>query len=413
MHPAAVMRAAHEAGLDAVAICDHNAAENVGAVVRAGQAARVAVIPGMEITSEEEAHIVALLPDVEAAERLQAAVYADLPGENDERAFGPQVIVDETGEVLGFNQHLLIGATRWSVERVVEAVHRERGLAIAAHVDRERFGLVGQLGMIPPDLALDAIEVSSRMPVAEGRRRFAGDRRPVLVSSDAHAPGQIGRGVTFMRLEQATTDEIRLALASREGRLVLGGGRPMDELALHILDVARNAIEAGATRLDLEVVEDLAGDRLVSDVRDNGRGMSPEMVAKATDPFFTTRTTRRVGLGLPLLGDAARAAGGALTIESAPGRGTHLRATFQHGHIDRAPLGDLETTLLVLVAGHPELDLRFRHVVAGEEFALGSKEVGAACGGSPPSSGECLEVWRRAVREGEDRLARLRAPVSR
>ncbi|HUK61694.1 MAG TPA: PHP domain-containing protein, partial [Dongiaceae bacterium] len=136
-----MMRAAHEAGLDAVAICDHNAAENVGAAVRAGLAARVAVIPGMEITSEEEAHIVALLPDVEAAERLQAAVYADLPGENDERAFGSQVIVDEAGEVLGFNQHLLIGATRWSVEHVVEAVHRERGLAIAAHVDRERFGL--------------------------------------------------------------------------------------------------------------------------------------------------------------------------------------------------------------------------------------------------------------------------------
>ena len=187
----------------------------------------------------------------------------------------------------------------------------------------------------------------------------------------------------------------------------------MDELALHILDIAQNGVEAGATRIDLDIVEDPAADRLVIEVRDNGRGMPPEVVAKAADPFYTTRTTRRVGLGLPLLADAARASGGDLTIESRAGAGTQVRATFGHGHIDRAPLGDLETTLLVLLAGHEGVDVRFRHAVAGEEFVLWSEDVRAACGGAPLSSAECLTVLRRAIREGETRLARARVPASR
>ncbi len=311
MHPSGLVDAAIEAGLDALAVCDHNSAENVAAVKRAGLTAGMAVIPGMEITSEEETHILALLPTVEAALELQSRVYRSLPGRNDERAFGLQVIANEHAEVLGFNEHLLAGATTLDVDSVVDAIHNARGLAVASHVDRERFGIIGQLGMIPSGLELDALEISCRTSLSEARGAFAPrDEFPLLCSSDAHEPKDVGRAVTFMLLAEPTLAELRRALAGEDGRAILGGGRPMEDLALHILDIAQNSIEAGATAIEIDLLEYPAADQLIFEVRDNGRGMGPEILAKATDPFYTTRTTRRVGMGLALLSEAARAAGG-------------------------------------------------------------------------------------------------------
>ena len=157
MHPTAIVATAVQAGLDGVVVCDHNSAENLAAVQRAGQRVGLAVLAGIEIASAEEVHIVALLPDVDAAQILQRRVYDALPGKNDEGAFGMQVVAGEDGEVLGFNQRLLIGATTMSLEEVVAAIHAAGGVAVAAHVDREGFGILGQLGMIPPGLALDAL----------------------------------------------------------------------------------------------------------------------------------------------------------------------------------------------------------------------------------------------------------------
>ena len=150
MHPSAIVDAAVRAGLDAIAVCDHNSAENAAAVQRAGNAAGLAVIPGMEITSSEEVHILGLLPDIAAAMELQSKVYRSLPGRNDENAFGMQVIANEFAEVLGFKEHLLSGATTLNLDRVVAAIHDVDGLAVASHVDREGFGIIGQLGFIPP-----------------------------------------------------------------------------------------------------------------------------------------------------------------------------------------------------------------------------------------------------------------------
>ncbi len=406
MHPAVLARAAADAGLDGVVICDHHAVENVAAVARAGRPHGVTVVAGMEITTEEEVHIVALLPDAAAAGALQARVAARLPGRNDARVFGDQVIANECGEVLGFNEQLLSGATTWPVDRAVAEVHRAGGLAVAAHVDRERFGMVGQLGFIPPDLPLDAIELTSRTSFADGRRRFAGGGPfPIVTGSDAHAPGELGAAVTYLLAERVAFDEIRRALRDREGRTVLGGGRPMEDLALHILDVAENAVEASATRIEIDVIEDLDADRIVIEIRDNGRGMDRDAAASAVDPFFTTRTTRRVGLGLPMLKQAAEAAGGGLTVRSEPGRGTTVTAAFGHRHLDRAPLGDLETTVMVLVASHPEADVTLTHRIGSREYSLSSRDLAAALDGSPIGSAEGLALVRRAIRHGEDGLS--------
>jgi len=407
MHPAGLVGAAVRATLDAVAVCDHNSAENIAATQRAGRSGSLAVIPGMEVTSEEEVHILGLFPDLESALAMQSRVYRSLPGRNDPDVFGMQVVADEYAQVLGFNDCLLSGATTMSVERVVSSIHDVGGIAVASHVDRERFGIIGQLGMIPAGLALDGLEVSARTSLPAARTRYAREvEYPLLCNSDAHEPKDVGRALTYMFLQEPTTTEVAMALAGRNGREILGGGRPMEDLALHILDIAQNSIEAGATELDIELAEEIAADQFVIEVRDNGPGMDAESLARATDPFFTTRKTRRVGLGLPLLAEAARAAGGRLSIDSKPGAGVRVRATFRHGHIDRAPLGDIETTLMVLVAGHPDLRLRFRHKIGEREFELDSGDLRAALEDAELGSPEGLALLRETIRRGESGLAR-------
>jgi len=335
---------------------------------------------------------------------MQSRVYRRLPGKHREEIFGMQVIADENAEVLGFNEHLLSGATDMSVEKVVSSIHEFGGLAVASHVDRERFGIFGQLGMIPQGLALDALELSVRTPLPLGRSRYApGGGYPLLCNSDAHDPKDVGRALSFALLEEPTLEELRKALADVDGRTILGGGRPMEDLALHVLDIAQNSIEAGATEIDIDLFEEAEQDRLVIEVRDNGRGMSPETAARAADPFYTSRSTRRVGLGLPLLAEAARATGGGLTVDSVPGRGSRVVAVFGYRHIDRAPVGDIETTLLVLIAGRPDLRIRFRHKVAAAFFEIDSADLIAA--GIDPRAPEGLAALRTAIRAGEAGLA--------
>lgn len=405
MHPSALVDAAVRAGLDCVAVCDHNSAENAGAVQRAGTSAGLAVIPGMEITSAEEVHILGLLPDLEAAMALQSRVYRSLPGRNDENAFGMQVIANEFAEVLGFNEHLLSGATTLNVESVVAAIHDVGGLAVASHVDREGFGIIGQLGFIPPALALDAIEVSQRMPMPLARSTFAPKNEySVLCASDAHAPKDVAGAASFILMESATLPELRRALASECGRTVLGGGKPMEDLALHILDIAQNSLEAGASEIEIEIAEYPRDDRMIIKVRDNGRGMDPKMLARATDPFFTTRKTRRVGMGLPLMAEASKAAGGGLEIDSREGKGTTVVAKFQHRHIDRAPLGDIEATLMALLAGHPDTHILYRHQIGDQVFELDSQELRIA--EIDPTSAIGISILREVIRKGEAGLCK-------
>jgi hypothetical protein len=134
-------------------------------------------------------------------------------------------------------------------------------------------------------------------------------------------------------------------------------------------------------------------------VRDNGRGMNPETAAKATDPFFTTRMTRRVGMGLPLLAAATRLTGGTLSIDAKPGDGTAIKAVFQHSHLDRAPLGDIETTLMVLLAGQPDIGVCFRHCRNDCVFELDSRDFRAADIDLTSPIG--LAILREAIRKGE------------
>jgi len=142
----------------------------------------------------------------------------------------------------------------------------------------------------------------------------------------------------------------------------------MRELSLHLLDIAENSVAAGARTIRINVSEDLASDRLVLAVQDNGQGMDAATVARVTDPFVTSRTTRKVGLGLPLLKEAAELCGGYLRITSEVGQGTLVEVEFQHSNIDRMPLGDLASTFLILLISSPEVNWVFQYQVNQQIF---------------------------------------------
>ncbi|MCS7316231.1 MAG: ATP-binding protein [Bryobacterales bacterium] len=171
----------------------------------------------------------------------------------------------------------------------------------------------------------------------------------------------------------------------------------MEELALHILDVAENSVRAGARRVEIRVHEDPAEDRLRLEIADDGCGMSEEVARRAADPFFTTRRDRQVGLGLALLEQAARAAGGCLRIESAPGAGTRVTAEFRYGHPDRQPLGDIAATLLALAAGHPETEFLYEHCTPGSVTRFGTAELRQELGTVPLNSAAGIRLLRQRL----------------
>jgi len=177
------------------------------------------------------------------------------------------------------------------------------------------------------------------------------------------------------------------------------------ELSLHILDALENSLEAGATAIELVIEEDMGADRLTITVRDNGRGMSKAQVDRIFDPFFTTRTTRHVGLGVPLFRAAAQRCNGDLTVTSRPGQGTTLQATFQHSHIDRAPLGDIAGTLLAVVLAGPS-DLHYLHRVDGREFEFSTADMRAELGEIPLTHPAVRKWLQEFIAEGEENLRR-------
>lgn len=223
MTPRAVVETAVGRGLGLIAVCDHNSAENVEAAIAAAESLPISVLPGMEITTSEEVHILGIFETCQAALAMQETVYQHLtPGENNERLFGYQFVLDKDDYVISENKRLLIGATDLSIDRVVSAIHDLSGLAIAAHIDRERFGLLYQLGFMPEALQLDAVELTSNASLGDVSERFGCSiSLPAVRDSDAHLPGDIGKHRTEFEVEAPTFSEIRMALQRREGRNII------------------------------------------------------------------------------------------------------------------------------------------------------------------------------------------------
>lgn len=157
----------------------------------------------------------------------------------------------------------------------------------------------------------------------------------------------------------------------------------MQELSLHILDIVQNSISASADSIEIEIEEDSERDVLVISIRDNGHGIPREHLSQAVDPFYTSRQTRKVGLGLSLLQQAAVQSGGYLDISSEEEKGTVVRAFFKHSHIDRMPLGDIAKTMSILIIGNPQVDFTYYHRVERDEFRFDTRSIREELDGIP------------------------------
>ena len=177
----------------------------------------------------------------------------------------------------------------------------------------------------------------------------------------------------------------------------------MKELSLNILDIAENSVKAGATLTEITVEE--TADLTVLTIKDDGCGMTEEIVKSVTNPFYTTRTTRKVGMGIPLLKLAAEQTGGSLKIESRCERdypdnhGTAVRAEFHKNHIDMTPLGDVISSIVTLIQGHPDTDFLFKHILPDKTVLLDTRELKAVLGDVPLNSYEVIKWIEEYLKE--------------
>jgi anti-sigma regulatory factor (Ser/Thr protein kinase) len=178
----------------------------------------------------------------------------------------------------------------------------------------------------------------------------------------------------------------------------------MEDLSLHILDIAENSVEAGAKNIMIFVGENVSTDLLTLEITDDGKGLDPAVVQGMTDPFYTTRTTRRVGLGLALLEEAAKMANGRLEIHSIPEKGTKVMATFQLSHIDRKPLGKIPETITAILSRRPDIDIVYTHEKNGSKFMFRSVDIREQFGGLPVNSVGTLNFIRRYLVQEENNL---------
>lgn len=190
----------------------------------------------------------------------------------------------------------------------------------------------------------------------------------------------------------------------------------MREIALHLLDMAENSVVAESRNISISVHEDLLHDRLTACVTDDGRGMDAATVKKVQDPFYTTRRTRNVGLGIPLLKLAAEMAEGSFSLASEPGKGTRVKAVFRHSHVDRMPLGDLPFTFLTVLIADPNIDWRFLYRVTRKDgrtrdFVFENAELKSELGNISLTEPEVLTFVRGLIEEGIQEVALQAIPA--
>jgi PHP family Zn ribbon phosphoesterase len=220
MGPQNIIERAQQIGLDILAIADHNSAENVEATIKAAEGTGITIIPGMEVTSQEEAHFICLFPTLDNLLAFQIIVNdAWPPGENDPDFFGPQYVVNEKNEVMGENTRLLILATALTMKQIVSIVNSFHGLVYPAHVDRKGYSMLNQLGFVPQDLKIPAMEISWNGSMKMLNSRFPETKTyPFITASDAHEVSQMGRGVTRFFIKAPTLYEIKMALHNLNDR---------------------------------------------------------------------------------------------------------------------------------------------------------------------------------------------------
>jgi len=221
MIPPLIVQQAIGQGINLIAITDHNASENVGSVIKAAEGKNLTVLPGMELQTVEEVHVICLFDTIEQVTQLQQVVDHHLPDiPNNIEYFGEQFVVDHTGEFIQRKEQLLIASTNLSFEQAEQSVHNLGGLFIPAHVNRQAFGLIYHLGFVPPDAKVDALELSRHISPAEALKKFPQiDGFPLIQNGDVHyLDGFLG--INQFMIGEPTISEIKLALNGENGRTI-------------------------------------------------------------------------------------------------------------------------------------------------------------------------------------------------
>lgn len=219
MIPPLIVRSALSHGVNLIAITDHNASENVTAVIKAAKGENLHVLPGMELQTQEDVHVICLFDSLDQLGQFQILVDQNLPDiKNNAEYFGEQFIVDHTGEFVTRKEQLLITATRLSFEKAFRAVDELGGLFIPAHVNRQVFGLFYHLGFIPPDLDINALEISRHISAEEARLEYPQlTHFPLIQSGDVHHLDDF-LGINQFAVEKPTIAEIKTAFKGENGR---------------------------------------------------------------------------------------------------------------------------------------------------------------------------------------------------
>ncbi len=219
MIPPLIVQEALEQGIDLIAITDHNATANVAAVMKAAAGTELTVLPGMEVQTSEEVHMLCLFDTLDQARAWQALVDELLPSiENNADLFGDQLLVDEAGDFVRRETRLLLTSAAITLKEAVERVGRLGGLSIPAHINRKSFSLIENLGLVPEDVPFDALELSRHISVEDAHRQIPQTRKyPLIQSGDVHRLDEY-LGKNLFRLEAPTIDEIKRAFANEGGR---------------------------------------------------------------------------------------------------------------------------------------------------------------------------------------------------
>ncbi len=173
----------------------------------------------------------------------------------------------------------------------------------------------------------------------------------------------------------------------------------MEDLSLHVLDIAENSINAGAKNIEIRIIENSAKDLLSIEIKDDGKGIDADTVVNVTNPFFTTRTPRRVGLGLALLEEAANSTGGKFRVESEINKGTKVVADFQLNHIDRKPIGNVADTLVGLLSRMDDLNIRYEENKNGKKFTFDTKDIKSIYPDIKLQSADVLSFIKKYINE--------------
>jgi len=174
----------------------------------------------------------------------------------------------------------------------------------------------------------------------------------------------------------------------------------MNELSLHILDICQNSIKANATLIEIIIEENIKNNKYSISIHDNGCGMTEKTLSSVADPFFTTRTTRDVGLGISLFKMAAELTEGHLKIESKLDYGTSVNTVFGHDHIDRAPLGKIEDTISILVLNEADIDIYYKHIYNEKEYVFDTREIKKVLDGIPFTDYNVIMWIKNNIKEG-------------